>query len=118
MSLQGSVHVLPHISELACLHTKIRDKHADVRAFTYFSVQMIRSSMSRHQLVMCISEKCYQKVSAASSVGLDSLMTVHSSVQLITEFIEETMNDEAFMGFGMAGFGDRYIGTYPVQSYE
>lgn len=39
---QGKVHVLPVTPYLTYLHTKIRDKHADLSTFTHFSDQMIR----------------------------------------------------------------------------
>lgn len=39
---QGKVHVLPVTPYLTYLHTKIRDKHADLSTFTHFSDQVIR----------------------------------------------------------------------------
>ncbi|PKQ71417.1 uracil phosphoribosyltransferase [Aeromonas sobria] len=221
MRLQGNVHVLPHTSYLAYLHTKIRDKHADLSTFTHFSDQVIRQLLIKASELLDYSEqhvttpigdvyqgkvlsKCLCGVSViragesmerefkqmfpekpigkiliqrdkvtklpeyfyshfpseieqktvflfepmlatggsllkaidvlldqgvsieniivvnflASPAGLDRLMTTHPSVQLITASIEETMNDEAFMRPGIGDFGDRYFGTYPVQSYE
>ena len=73
MHLQGNVHVLPHASYLAYLHTKVRDQHADLSTFTHLSDQVVRQLMNYSAqpdttLIGDVNQgKCFQKAIVASA---------------------------------------------------
>ncbi|GEM77475.1 uracil phosphoribosyltransferase [Vibrio sagamiensis] len=50
-----------------------------------------------------------------SPSGLQRLLDMHPSIQIVTFSVEESINDNAFMRPGIGDFGDRYFGTVPVK---
>lgn len=57
MAHQGNVYVLPVTPYLTYLHTKIRDKNADLSTFNHFSDQVIRSLLIKAAELLPYSDK-------------------------------------------------------------